>query len=148
MHALMKVALAVVSFLLAAASWAGLFILFFAAFGKENYVATTATYGVLPILFLTKVLYDSVSPPESVQRAGTLAKGAVSLFLASTIWAVVLLFVFTWPSSDSMYDGDFLLPFAIIILLPAFFLAKLIYDALRRGVLGAVDGERRQGKAS
>ncbi len=95
----MKVALAVVSFLLAAASWAGLFVLFFAVFGKENYVATTATYGVLPILFLTKVLYDSVSPPQSVQRAGTLAKGAVSLFLASTIWAVVFLFVYTWPSS-------------------------------------------------
>lgn len=88
MHALIKVALAVVSFLLAAASWAGIFVFFFAVFGKENYVATNATYGVLPILFLTKVLYDSVSLPESVQRAGTLAKAAVSLLLASTIWAV------------------------------------------------------------
>ncbi len=48
MHALIKVALAAVSFLLAAASWAGLFVLLSAVFGKENYVADTATYGVLP----------------------------------------------------------------------------------------------------
>ncbi len=140
MHALIKVALAVVSFLLAAASWAGIFVFFFAVFGKENYVATNATYGVLPILFLTKVLYDSVSLPESLQRAGTLAKAAVSLLLASTIWAVVLLLVYIWPSSDSLYDGEFLLPFAIMVLLPAFFLAKPIYDAIRRGVLRATDG--------
>ena len=58
-----KIALALLSFVLAAATWAGLYAFFFSV-GKENYVAVIATYGVLPILFLTKVIYDAYDSAE------------------------------------------------------------------------------------
>lgn len=136
-----KVPLAILAFVLAVASWAGLYVFFFSVIGKEGYVAVVATYGLLPVVFLTKVLYDSVQPPERVRVMGKPARTAASLLLASAIWAVVLLSCFAWASAaTSIYDDFSLAPFAIIVLLPAVFLAKVFYDVLEK----AVDSEARR----
>lgn len=127
-----KIALAVLSFVLAAATWAGLYAFFFSVIGKENYVAVIATYGVLPILFLTKVIYDSVQPSARMQLMGLFARMVASVLSASAIWSVILL-ACLWASDEgSIYNDYSLAPFAIIVLLPPVFLAKVIYDALTR----------------
>ena len=128
-----KIALALLSFVLAAATWAGLYSFFFSV-GKENYVAVIATYGVLPILFLTKVIYDSVQPSARMQLMGLFARMVASVLSASAIWSVILL-ACLWASEERSNDNDYsLAPFAIIVLLPAVFLAKVIYDTLTRAV--------------
>ncbi len=130
-----KIALALLAFVLAVVSWAGLYIFFFSVIGKEGYVAVIATYGVLSILFLTKVVYDSVQPPEKVRMMGKPARAGASLLLASAMWVVLLLFCLAWASDvTSLYDNYSLAPFAIIVLLPAVFLAKVFYDALTKGL--------------
>lgn len=130
-----KIALALVSFVVAAACWAALYAFFFSAFGKDNYVAVIATYGVLPVVFLTKIVHDSVRPPERLVMMGTIFKTVVTSLLASAMWGVILLFGFVWSSQyDSIYDDNSLAPFAVIVLLPPTFLAKVIYDALKKAI--------------
>ena len=127
-----KIALALLSFVLAAATWAGLYAFFFSV-GKGNYVAVIATYGVLPILFLTKAIYDSVQPSARMQAMGLSARMVASVLSASAIWAVIFLGCL-WASEGSTYDDYSLAPFAIIVVLPAVFLAKVIYDTLTRAI--------------
>ncbi len=127
-----KIALALLSFVLAAATWAGLYAFFFSV-GKENYVAVIATYGVLPILFLTKVIYDSVQPSVKMQLMGC----SPEWLLQSSRLCDMVGYTSRVPMGDRRrlnYNDDSLAPFAIIVLLPAVFLAKVIYDTLARAV--------------